>query len=267
MNADELHRLAALRTARRQTLATAWISLASDVVGAVIVYHVVGWDPGNGWRAAHALIAAAVLLLLARWPTASERVVVVLYLVVVVPVLPLLVVWALAVPEARQIEPFVAQKMVLMGVALLTPASAALGLALTGVVVGEAVVLSALRLAGARAGEPWVTLFYGLFAVGLLLHRGWERRLSTRLVHLEAQATALERTARESLEVRDRLNSPLQTLELGLDMMRQRARGDDEELARIARLQSSVDRLKRLSRLLAHRSSPPGPDDGDEPDA
>jgi hypothetical protein len=168
-------------------------------------------------------------------------------------VLPLLVVWTLQVPESRVLEPFVAQKIVLVSVALLTPESAVLGLGLTAVVVGEAVVLSVLRMAGGRAGEPWVTLFYGLFAAIYLLHRASERRLAMRLVRMTAEAQALEQIARESLEVRDRLNSPLQTLEIAIDLLRRRAT-NPKDAALLARLQSTVERLKTLSHRLARQS-------------
>jgi hypothetical protein len=263
VTAEELQREAALRTARRQTLAAAAISLGGDVVGAMISYGIAGWDVGNSFRCAHAALSAAILWFLLRRPHAPMRVVIASFVVLIAPVLPLLIVWTLATPEAHVIEPFIAQKMVLMGVALLTPESAALGLVLTGIVVAEAVVLSTLRLAGGRAGEPWVTLFYAMFAVGLLLHRAAERRLAMRLVRMTAEARALEQIAQESLDVRDRLNSPLQTLELGLELLRRRAAGEPD-LSLLARLRSTLERLKALSQRLA-RSSPTVRDDREEP--
>jgi hypothetical protein len=248
---------AALRTARRQTLAAAGLALGGDVVGALIVYHLVGWDAGEAFRAAHAVIAVAVLLVLLRRPSLSRPIVLGCFLLLVVPVLPLLIVWTLGVPESRVMEPFIAQKMVIIGIALLTPESAVWGIVLTAIVVAEAVGLSALRLAGGRAGEPSVTIFYGLFAVGLLLHRASERRLAARLVRMSAEAAALERIAEDSMTVRDQLNTPLQTLEIGLALLRRRAAGDSANL--IERLQSSVDRLKELSHRLARRT-PTGTD-------
>jgi hypothetical protein len=255
MSAEELQQKAALRTARRQTLTAAGIALGGNIAGGLISYQIAGWDAGDSFRAAHALVAAGVLIFLVRRRAASMRAVIACFLVLIVPVLPLLVVWTLAVPESRVLEPFIAQKIVLVSVALLAPESALIGLAVTAVVVIEAVALSALRLAGGRAGEPWVTLFYGLFAVAFLLHRASERRLAMRLIRMSAEASALERIAEESLDVRDRLNSPLQTLAIGLELLRRRA-VKPEDAALIARLRATVDRLTELSNRLAQSARP-----------
>jgi hypothetical protein len=252
MKPSALEEQAALRTAKRQTLAAAGLAFGGNLVGGLIVYHLGGWDAGEAFRAAHAVIALAVLLFLWRGEPLSRKSVLGCFLLLVVPVLPLLVVWTLAAPESRVMEPFVAQKMAIIGIALLTPESAVWGIVLTLIVVAEAVGLSVLRLGGGRAGEPWVTLFYGLFAVGLLLHRASERRLAARLVRLNAEAAALERIARDSMTVRDQLNSPLQTLELGLALLRRRELGDNAAL--VERLQATVDRLKELSHRLARRT-------------
>jgi hypothetical protein len=252
MTSTALQDQTALRTAKRQTLAAAGIALGGNLVGGIIAYQLAGWDIGETFRAAHALVALAVLVFLSRGQFLSRRTVLGCFLLLVVPVLPLLVVWTLSVPESRVIEPFVAQKMVIIAIALLTPESAVLGIVLTTIVVAEAVVLSMLGLAGGRAGEPWVTIFYGLFAVGLLLHRASERRLAARIARLSAEAAALERIAQDSVTVRDQLNSPLQALEIGVALLVRRPAGDNAAV--IERLHSSVHRLKELSRHLARRT-------------
>lgn len=252
MTPAEAQEQSALRTARRQTLAAAWLSLGGNILGGLIAYPLGGWDAAETFRAAHAALALAVLVFLLRRPSASRRTVLGCFLLLVVPVLPLLIVWTLAVPESRVIEPFIAQKMVLIAIALLTPESAVWGIALTVIILAEAVGLSALRLGGGRAGEPWVTIFYGLFAIGLLLYRASERRLAARLVRMSAEAAALEHIAEESMTVRDQLNTPLQTLEIGLALLRKRSGGANAEL--LERLQSTVDRLKELSHRLAQRT-------------
>ncbi len=50
--------------------------------------------------------------------------------------------------------------------------------------------------------------------------------------------------------MRDRLNSPLQTLEIGLELLR-RGAADATSTRLIARLQSTLERLKGLSHQLA----------------
>jgi hypothetical protein len=157
--------------------------------------------------------------------------------------------------------------MVLMGVALLTPLSLTLGMALLIAFSVETVVLWALNLAGHLPGEPWVTLFYGVFAAALLWQRASERRLTRRLVQVNAEASALERIALASLAVRDRMNTPLQTLTLSIELLeaQERARASGAPPARpasdghgapagtheiVARMRRAMAKLTELSHRL-----------------
>jgi len=207
-DSQAVERQSELETARKQTLAAAAISVFGNAAGAVVtgVLHVHGI--GNLLRVVHGLFALGVLIALIARPRLSLRWVLALFTLLVVPVLPSLVVWTQAVPQAQLSEGFIAYKMVIMGLALVTPYSLVLGLVLTLAVATEAVVLWWLGLAGSVPSEPWVTIFYALFAVGLLVHRASERQLARRLWRANSEAAALERIARVSLDVRDRVNSP-----------------------------------------------------------
>jgi hypothetical protein len=74
----------------------------------------------------------------------------------------------------------------------------------------------------AQSGYIWNVLLTGLCAATLLIARYWYERTLRRLVELEARTTTVEMTARVFLTVRDRANSPLQTLEIGLALLKRR---------------------------------------------
>jgi hypothetical protein len=74
----------------------------------------------------------------------------------------------------------------------------------------------------ARSGYIWSVLLTGLCAATLLIARYQYERTLRRFIELEARAATTEMTARMFLTVRDRANSPLQTLEIGLALLKRR---------------------------------------------
>lgn len=100
---------------------------------------------------------------------------------------------------------------------------------------------------------PYVAEF-GLAAWGLLMSiqlaidfRVTQRSLRETLERGAQHAAELERLVEATLLVRDKLNTPLQTLELGLGM---RAAARPEESATLAELQDAVGELARLGRAV-----------------
>jgi hypothetical protein len=247
-----------LTTARRQTMVGALLGFCGNIAGAILTSVLYGGGLGNTLRYGHAVLCAIVFAVV--WMRApSRRGLLGLFATMVVPIMPLLIVWTLAVPEARLSESFIAFKMVMMGVALLTPLSLSLGLALLIGFSVEVVVLWALGLAGNLPGEPWVTLFYAVFAAALLVQRASERRLTRQLVQANAEASALDRIARSSLLVRDRMNTPLQTLSLSIEMLDERLVTADGARETVGRMRRALVKLTELSHKLAeedpsHRS-------------
>jgi hypothetical protein len=71
-----------------------------------------------------------------------------------------------------------------------------------------------------QSGYIWNILLTGLCAGILLIARYQYERTLRGLVELEARAATAEKTARMFLTVRDRANSPLQTLEIGLALLK-----------------------------------------------
>jgi hypothetical protein len=244
---EQLRLQAEIQTARRQTMAAAAVGFFGNVIGALLTASLQGWRLGNALRLGHAIVCAVVFGVLALRRRPQPRLVLALFAAMTLPLLPFLYVWTTSIPQEVMTEAYVAIKMVIMGVALLTPYSLALGLVLMALFTGEAVLFWAMHIAGHIPSEPWTTLFYAGFACGLLLHRASERSLARRLWQANAEAATLERIARVSLDVRDRVNSPLQTLEVGLELLRVRC---EKERTTVERLRSAVGRLVALSQQL-----------------
>jgi hypothetical protein len=71
----------------------------------------------------------------------------------------------------------------------------------------------------AESGYIWTVLLTGFCAATLLLARYLYERTLRRLIEVEARAATAEMAARVFFSVRDRANSPLQTLGLGLVLL------------------------------------------------
>jgi len=90
-----------------------------------------------------------------------------------------------------------------------------------------------------QSGYIWNVLLTGLCAAALLIARYLYERTIKRYVELEARAATSEMTARLFLNVRDRANSPLQTLEIGLTLLK---RGQPKNML----LDALLEALKKL---------------------
>ena len=196
-----------------------------------------------------ALLAA--FLLGARRRVHSVRVISVLF--VVNAAATLVVLWVAGEHYAtaeRTWVPFQPNKLGAMTVALLAPDIWAGLLSIAGY-TGTAVLQLLMFAPAVRErlplGEPWAMLAFGAFSVVLLAYRARQFALERALAREHAEAESLERLARLSLAVRDRANSPTQTLGLTASLLR----AHHPELEREARLIArSADKLAELNRLL-----------------
>lgn len=149
-------------------------------------------------------------------------------------------------------QPFVGHKLLFFGTAILFPGP-------TWVVAAmlAALGLHALALwvyldfgapgANAPVDEPWATLTY-LAVAGLLLgYRSYHARVERELQRMRAEARALKLAAEAFLVFRDLANTPLQTLELALGLLRRRHAGDDAIIDSALRANA---RLRALSARL-----------------
>lgn len=113
-------------------------------------------------------------------------------------------------------------------------------------------LMSAAERASVSAGEMWILGTIGLIAIVLLVYRLRGLANERRMVRAQAEAAALDRFAHVALALRDLSNTPLQTLELGVSLLRTRA----PELAPdIARLERALGRLHQLNGVLARYES------------
>lgn len=157
--------------------------------------------------------------------------------------------WLLALD--RPYAPFLGHKLLMGALGLTLATRFRLGVVLIVATAASALVLWFVLDLGARRdiialGEPVSTLVYMLIGIASLRMLEQREIVSVQLLRAEAEASAMHRRARMLLALRDRLNSPLQTLVLGGD-----AAAVHLPAHRAQRVQAAIDRLVELSRELA----------------
>lgn len=146
--------------------------------------------------------------------------------------------------------PFRPHHLGALAVALLAPSRAWVGIVTIAGFTSAAVLQFALFDPTIRArlpyGDPWATLAFGGFAIGLYLFRLRANRIEQEIAIVHTRVVELERFARTMLAVRDLTNTPLQTLELIADLLRAEAAGPHDVADRIER---AVHRMKEIEHL------------------
>ncbi|MDX2087317.1 MAG: hypothetical protein SFX73_05685 [Kofleriaceae bacterium] len=113
-------------------------------------------------------------------------------------------------------------------------------------------LLGAGERASVSAGELWILSTVGLISIVLLVYRLQGLANERRMVRAQTEAAALDRFAHVALALRDLSNTPLQTLELGVSLLRARAPDLTPELDRLDR---SLEQLRQLNGVLARYES------------
>jgi hypothetical protein len=236
--------------ARDTTLALAVILFL--VQGAFAVVERGALDGPLSWMyATHAVLAAGIALVLYRLRPVDPRWSLAAFVVLVLPLLPIF--WvseSIAIAAGRIWHPFIGRKLILLGLALLTPwSSAAAALLLTLFMTESVAVWMRLDLAdepiATAAGEPWVTLIFFVAGMLIILQRRHRRHLEHALLDVERERETLRQVVEVSTAVRDQINTPLQTLELSIALL---ARRHPEERRTLDRMARSLWRLVRVSR-------------------
>lgn len=195
-------------------------------------------------------------LFLTRRRPSSRRalwVVLVLY-AITLPIVTYNQYWLLQ--AGRPYAPFLGHKL-MMGILGLTLATRfRLGVVLIVTAAANAIATWFVLDLGAHrdiveAAEPFVMLIYMLVALSSLRMLEHRQRVSIQLLRDEAEASAMHRRALMFLALRDRLNSPLQTLVLGAPGAVSHVPAHTEE-----RVHAAIDRLVELSRELAEIDVP-----------
>jgi hypothetical protein len=147
--------------------------------------------------------------------------------------------------------PFQANKLGCLITALLAP-SFWVGLASIATMAGLAVFQFYLFPGEVRenlaVGEPWTTAAFAMSGVILLWYRLKRMEMERLLVVMHAEAAAIRDTARTFMRLRDLMNTPLQTIELSIEILRRKQGGLEPTLAR---MKSALKRLRKLNGLLA----------------
>jgi hypothetical protein len=156
----------------------------------------------------------------------------------------------------RPWRPFEANKLGALTAALLAPNRWAGLLAIAGY-SGAAVLQYYLFPGDAHTRlsvtEPWASIVYGAFSVGLLAYRLRGVAMAREVARRQAETAILKRLARASLSLRDLANTPLQTLAFSIDVLRAR----DGSLAPILdRMERALLRLQALGRALSRYETP-----------
>jgi hypothetical protein len=153
-------------------------------------------------------------------------------------------------------DPFDAQKLGALTVAMLAPPSAWVGvLNIAGFTLAPMVEVfswpHAVR-AALPPEVPFASIAYGVFAIGVLALQLRRLAREYREAQHQAQAATTQRFATMVLALRDLANSPLQTIELTL--ARLRAGGDPHPEA-TARLHRACGKLIQIARVLEDADS------------
>jgi hypothetical protein len=95
--------------------------------------------------------------------------------------------------------------------------------------------------------EPWPTLAFGLAGVLALIYRFRRVQLELEVARIQAQNFAIKRLAMIFLNIRDRMNTPLQVIELSVDLLRNT---DEPAEPILDRIDKSVRRLREINSVL-----------------
>lgn len=251
----------------RNTRLAAGLVFAIAVAAVPLGVMTYGWWPQGAGDLAHALLALTVGVVVhrshARW---SPRTYDGLYALLAMPYLATM--WWPQLADARAgmlSEPLLTNHFVLLGLAILSPRSLRLALSLVGLFTLHALVMWYVmaRLAGPAAlpREPWLTLFFAGISAGLCWSR-WKRQgLELRYALIAARADALARINRILLGLRDRANTPLQTLEIGMTLLAERDANPERQTRVVALMRRAVAQLSAVRLPVTRAISAPEAND------
>lgn len=203
----------------------------------------------------HGLLAMLVALWFARRPPKKLIWCELGFVSIALPFLAGLWLPAVADLEAGHVsEPLMAHHFFLLGVAISAP-TRRVGLGCVALFALHASALAHVFVADGAEGsvthEPWMTLLFAVLA-GLMLHtRNRRRELEQRVVAAEQRARMLGEVARMLLALRDRANTPLQTIEIAVALLAEEGRPTEN----LAVIQRSLARLALVQQALSKSSA------------
>jgi hypothetical protein len=202
---------------------------------------------------AHALVALSVAVAAWRAPRSwSERSLELVFGLMTAPFLVGL--WlpqAYSASDGGHVDPLLASRFLLLGLAVSAPTWRSGAIALVvfsthAAILWHVLVENVSTFALDR--EPWFTLFFAAIAVMLLYTREHRRDLERRLAAVEARAQTLTQVSQVLLALRDKANTPLQTLELAVSLLERQAQLDKAVTPAMRR---ALQRLTAIQNTLA----------------
>jgi hypothetical protein len=244
-----------VRLTSREAWFGATVAAIFNAIGMLIQIAIIDKIPGIPRTPAElsAFFAAILLMtLFVQRKAPSIRWAYISYLLTTVSVVTALLLTNLrfAIAE-RHWVPFQATKLGCLAAAMVAPGFwvgllSILAYCLSAVIQFEFFFPPELRVHAPDA-EPWPTLAFGLCGVLALVYRFRRAQLEQELARIQAQNMAIRRLAAIFLNIRDRMNTPLQVIELSVGLLRQSHQPPAPILDRIDR---SVDSLREINTVL-----------------
>jgi hypothetical protein len=99
----------------------------------------------------------------------------------------------------------------------------------------------------AADAEPWPLLAFALAAVFALVYRFRRVELEQEIARIQAQSFGIKQLANAFLNIRDLMNTPLQVIELSIELLR---KSNDADNQVIDRIEHSMQRLREINSVL-----------------
>jgi hypothetical protein len=244
-----------IRLSERDAWFGATVAALFNALGMLLEVAVIRNIPGISAKSAgiSAFVALLLLMVLFIWrKTPSVKAASIIYLVNTASVVTVLLLTNLqfAVSE-RNWEPFQAAKLGCLISAMVAPGFwvglvSILAFSLTAVLQFEVFFPPEIK-AQVAAAEPWPMLAFALAGVLALVYRFRGAQLQQELARIEAQDFAIKRLAQAFLNIRDLMNTPLQVIELSIDLLR---KSNDPNKRIIDRIDRSMERLREINSVL-----------------
>lgn len=244
-----------IRLSERDAWFGATVAALFTAVGMLIEVAIVRKIPGVSAKPAEVSAFVALLLLIflfIRRTTPSVRSASVVYLVNCVSVITVLLLTNLqfAVLEPNWV-PFEATKLGCLIAAMVAPGFwvglvSILAYFFSAFLQLEIFFPTEIRSQVADA-EPWPLLAFALAGVLALVYRFRRAQLEQEIAHIEAQSVAIKRLANAFLNIRDLMNTPLQVIELSIDLLR---KSNHANKPVIDRIDHSMQMLREINSVL-----------------
>ena len=244
-----------VRLSERDAWLAATVAALFTAIGMLLEIAIVKNAPGVSAKPAGIGAFVALLLLLVlflRRKTPSRRWASVIYLINIACVITVLLLTNLQFAlSQRNWVPFQAMKLGCLIGAMVAPGFwvgliSILAYFFSALLQFEIFFPPEIRAQTADA-EPWPLLAFALAAVFALVYRFRRVQLEQEIARIQAQSFVIKRLANAFLNIRDLMNTPLQVIEMSIELLRQ---SNDPNNPVIDRIDHSMQRLREINSVL-----------------